>query len=231
MKQTNLKKAIWAALLTAAFTLSATGCGEQSDTSIGAADSNAAVQTTVDNNAALNSEAATEAGTFGYAMNEDGTISITSYSGSDAALNIPATVDGYVVSAIGDHAFEANWNITSITMPNGLSVIGESAFMDCGSLNTVSIPETVSTVRRAAFAGCSALTEVTLPETVSVVMEEAFTGCGSLTSLTVKNASLEYDRWGLVENAEPLNVTISCPSGASIEAWAAENGIATQPLA
>ena len=73
--------------------------------------------------------------------------------------------------------------------------------MDCGSLTTVQIPETVAQIDRAAFAGCSALTSISLPATVSTVMEEAFTGCTSLTDLTVANASLEYDRWGLVEAA------------------------------
>lgn len=228
MKQTFLKKTIWAALLTAAFTFSAAGCGDQSDsTSSSIAGTDTAVQQTTAEGGDTSQAGSAENGAFGYTVNEDGTISINSYSGSDTALNIPATLDGYIVSAIGDHAFEANWDITSVTMPNGLSVIGESAFMDCGSLTTVTIPETVSTVRRAAFAGCSALTEVTLPEAVDTVMEEAFTGCGSLSSLTVQNAALTYDRWGLVEGAEPLNVTITCPAGSAIEAWASENGIAT----
>ena len=118
-----------------------------------------------------------------------------------------------------------------MTLPNGLATIGESAFMDCGSLTSVSIPETVSTVRRAAFASCSSLTSISLPAATTTVMEEAFTGCGSLTDLTIASSTLEYDRWGLVEGAEPLAVTITCPCGSAIETWAAENGISTQPLA
>ncbi len=231
MKQTLMKKIIWAAILAAAFTLTATGCGDQEESE----KNTPALGTTVaeeNQPAAENSKSVGQFdGDYPYIMNEDETISISGYTGKDTELNIPATIDGYVVSGIADHAFEANWDITSVTLPNGLSVIGESAFMDCGSLTTVYIPETVATVRRAAFAGCSALGEVTLPETVSVVMEEAFTGCGSLSTLTVQNASLAYDRWGLVENAEPLNITIICPPGSAIETWASENGIATQPLA
>lgn len=226
------KKTLWAAILTAAFAMTATGCGEQKDS--GTADSgNAAVQTDSSSVGAEESSTAAPASdsAYTYLMREDGTISITGYSGTETTLNIPATLDGYVVSAIENHAFEANWDITAVTLPNGLAEIGEGAFMDCGMLAQITIPETVSQIDRAAFAGCSSLTAISLPETVSVVMEEAFTGCGALSSLTVANAALEYDRWGLVESAEPLPVTIICPAGSAIEAWAAENGISTQPLA
>lgn len=225
-----LKKTLWAALLTAAFALTATGCGEQDENSAGGSDSTV---TQAQNESSISPEAGNpvETNVFNYQMNDDGTISITGYSGTETALNIPATVDGYVVSGIADHAFEANWNLVNVTMPNGLAFIGEGAFMDCGMLTEVSIPETVSEVRRAAFAGCSCLTAISLPETVSVVMEEAFTGCISLTNMTVANPNLQYDSWGLVESAEPLNITITCPSGSAIENWAAANGIATQTLA
>lgn len=224
-----LKKTLWAALLTAAFTLTATGCGSQDENSTEASPSST-TQAQEESSTAAEAENAAQTSVFNYQMNEDGTISITGYSGSETALNVPATIDGYVVSAIDNHAFEANWDITSVTLPNGLTTIGEGAFMDCGSLTTVTIPETVSRIDRAAFAGCSMLTAISLPETVSVVMEEAFTGCGSLTDLTIANSALEYDRWGIIEGAEPLNVTITCPSGSAIESWAAANGIATQVL-
>lgn len=230
MKHTIWRKTIWAALLTAAFLTGATGCGEkinEADTSSAASDSSAV---DVIQNNDESAEVTAKDGAYSYEMNADGTITLTGYQGEEKELNVPATIDSYVVSAIGNHAFEANWDITSVTLPNGLSVIGEGAFMDCGSLTTVHIPETVSVVQRAAFAGCSSLASVVLPETVSEVMEEAFTGCGSLTSLTVANSALEYHAWGLIEGAEPLPVTISCASGSAIEAWAGANGIATQPI-
>lgn len=224
------KKTLWAALLTAAFALTATGCGDAS-TSGGSTTATENSSVAGEAQSATDAPVASSNNAYTYLVNEDGTVSITGYTGEETALNLPATLDGYVVSAIADHAFEANWDIVSVTMPNGLTTIGESAFMDCGSLTTVTIPETVSTIRRAAFASCSSLTSITLPETVSIVMEEAFTGCGSLADLIVKNAALTYDRWGIIEGTEPLAVTITCPSGSAIETWANENGIATQPLA
>lgn len=219
------KKALWAALLTAAFAVTAAGCGNDTSSS-----SSADSTTAAESSAAAGGDTAPETNIFNYQMNDDGTVSITGYNGTDTDLNIPATLDNYVVSAIADHAFEANWDLTNVTLPHGLTEIGESAFMDCGSLTTINVPETVAQIDRAAFAGCSALTSLTLPEAVSTVLEEAFTGCASLTSLTVANPSLAYDRWGLVEGSAPLAVTITCPAGSAIETWANANGIATQPL-
>lgn len=228
------KKTLWAALLTAAFALSATGCGNDSQTSSSTANSADSAAQTEESSAAPaeNGGAADAADTnvFTYEMRDDGTVTITGYQGAETALDIPSTVDNYVVSAIADHAFEANWDITSVTLPSGLSEIGEGAFMDCGNLTSVTIPDTVAQIDRAAFAGCSSLASLSLPETVSTVMEEAFTGCAGLTDLTVANASLEYDSWGLVEGSEPLNMTITCPAGSAIETWAAANGISTKTL-
>lgn len=217
------KKALWAALLTAAFTLSV-GCADQDNSS---ADSSS-ISTAQDG--AESSAASSADGAYQYTVNDDGTISITAYAGDDTSLELPATVDGYVVSALADHVFEANWDIISITLPAGLTTIGESAFMDCTALTSVSIPETVSVVRRAAFAGCTSLASVELPESVTEVQEEAFTGCTSLTQLTIWNTSLTYSSWGLVENDAAIGVTIFAPSGSEICTWANENGVALQEI-
>ncbi len=221
------KKTLWAALLTVAFTLNV-GCSSQDDSSVSSEDAGAS--SSVADNADATDSSATSTGSYSYSVNDDGTISINGYSGTDAELNLPSTLDGYVVSAIKDHAFEANWDLTSITLPSGLTSIGEGAFMDCSSLTSISIPETVSQIDRAAFAGCTSLTSITLPASVSTVLEEAFTGCVSLTTLTVANADLAYDSWGLIESGENLSCTIISPSGSLIETWALENGFTTEVL-
>jgi len=110
--------------LTAAFALSATGCGNDSQTSSSTANSADSAAQTEESSAAPaeNGGAADAADTnvFTYEMRDDGTVTITGYQGAETALDIPSTVDNYVVSAIADHAFEANWDITSVTLPSGL---------------------------------------------------------------------------------------------------------------
>ncbi len=222
------KKALWAALLTAAFTLQA-GCSDQetsqADSSVATNEmtSTAAVETSTEESVAAD-------GSYTYEVNDDGTISITGYTGEEKSLEVPATLDGYIVSEIANHAFEANWDITSVVLPEGLTVIGEGAFMDCSALTDITIPTTVSQISRAAFASCTSLTSIELSETVSVVQEEAFTGCTAMAQLIIWNPSLEYDRWGLIEGSEPLDTMILCPAGAAIETWAQENGFTVQEI-
>lgn len=46
---------------------------------------------------------------------------------------IPAELGGYPVTAIGNEAFESNYNITSIIIPEGVETIGERCFY-CGAI-------------------------------------------------------------------------------------------------
>lgn len=145
------KRSMWAALLTLATLFSFTGCSSSDDESS---------ESSVDLSniaSAMITEGTTEALTtdYAYIMNDDGTISVSGYTGSDTDLTVPGLIDGYVVTGIADHAFEANADIKSITLPNGLIAIGESAFSDCSSLTTVVIPDTVGTIRRGAFISLS----------------------------------------------------------------------------
>lgn len=207
-------KILWAALLTAAFSLSA-GCSEGGDSG----------DTTATNPAAETSatEIVAQGSPYTYEINDDGTISITGYTGEETSIEVPATMDGYIVSEIANHAFEANWDIQKVVLPDGITTIGEGAFMDCSALIDITIPETVSQICRAAFAGCSSLATVELSATVSEVQEEAFTGCAALSQLIIWNPELEYQRWGLIEGAEPMTTMIFTTPGSAIEAWAQEN--------
>ncbi len=217
------KKQLWAALLTMAAVLAMPGCSaltgdtdttKYSEATIGIVDTTEEFESQTD---------------YSYIKNEDGTISISGYKGSEAVVTVPDTVDGMNVTGIADHAFEANWDIEEVIIPEGITYIGESAFMDCGSLKKVSIPESVETLRRAAFAGCSVLDNIVVPAKTSVIMEEAFSGCASLKSLTIKNNGVTYANWGLDKEIMP-ELTITCPDGSAVMDWAKDNGFATAAL-
>jgi hypothetical protein len=218
------KRNVWAALLTLATFLSLTGCSsaDEEESSVDLSNISSAMVT----------EGSTEAVAtdYAYIMNDDGTIAVSGYTGSDTDLEIPSQIDGYVVTAIADHAFEANWDIKSVVLPNGLITIGESAFSDCGNLTSVVIPDTVGTIRRGAFISCSALCSLTVPSSVTEIMEEAFTGCTALSDLTIENADVEYANWWVDVSECPSALTITCPADSAVAKWATENGIATQTL-
>ena len=220
------KRSMWAALLTLATLFSFTGCSSSDDESS---------ESSVDLSniaSAMITEGTTEALTtdYAYIMNDDGTISVSGYTGSDTDLTVPGLIDGYVVTGIADHAFEANADIKSITLPNGLITIGESAVSDCSSLTTVVIPDTVGTIRRGAFISCTALTTLDIPASVTEIMEEAFTGCAALKDLTVESSTVEFTNWWVDTDEIPSDLTITCQKDSKIAAWAEKNNVATEPL-
>lgn len=90
---------------------------------------------------------------------ENGGAVITGYSGSATLLTIPQTLDGYPVTALGEHAFE-NSSISGIVLPEGVQSIGWFAFYGCTALVSVTLPQSVSSIGYAVFDGCKHLSLV-----------------------------------------------------------------------
>lgn len=78
---------------------------------------------------------------------------------AEATLEIPATLGGLPVLAIGDYAFADCTVLQSVTVAQGVLRIGDGAFSGCAVLKSVSIPSTVVSVGAEAFAGTAALEE------------------------------------------------------------------------
>lgn len=170
-------------------------------------------------------EGATPLDRFTYTVREDGTAVILKYKGTDAEVVVTSHIGDAKVTEIGQYAFEAAWDIKSLTLPETVTVIGEQAFLDCDSMTAVNIPDGVTALPRATFAGCTALAELTIPASVTETQEELLAGC-QLTDLHVLNPDLTYQSWGL-EDLDP-KCTIHAPEGAAILQWAQENGFPTE---
>ena len=100
-----------------------------------------------------------------YSINEDGTTCTIIDPGTctDIDIVIPASIDGYTVTAIGAHAFQNCSNLTGIVIPNTVTAINSYAFYYCTGLTEMTIPDSVTIIGSHAFAGCSRLTSITLP--------------------------------------------------------------------
>lgn len=133
---------------------------------------------------------------------------VKSYTGSSSTVTVPKQVEGYDVTAIGDHAFSANKNITTVSLPKGvvsigagafnecpklakvtipaggLTSIGDTAFFKCGLLSSIALPYGLTSIGASAFSECAKLTAVTLPDTLTSIGTDAFFGCG-LTTIAV----------------------------------------------
>jgi hypothetical protein len=123
---------------------------------------------------------------FTYTTN-NGTITITGYTGPAGALTIPSTLDGLPVTVIGAYAFSQNTSLTAITIPGTVTYIDTYAFQSCRSLRRVIIDDGLQHIGFGAFISCTSLTNVTIPNTVLAIDTYAFYNCASLATLTIPN--------------------------------------------
>src|ERR1043165_1016963 len=77
---------------------------------------------------------------FTFTTNDDHTITITGYTGTNDNVVIPSSTNGYPVSVIGSWALANSANLTSVVIPEGVLIIGDDAFNGCTSLTTVTMP-------------------------------------------------------------------------------------------
>ncbi len=130
-------------------------------------------------------EARNQSGGFEYLILQNGTVEIRRFSGKDAILTIPDTLDGYPVSGIGDFALSGNSDLTGLTIPEGVKSIGTYSFAACDHLVSLDIQEGVKSIGSQAFLDCVSLTNVSIPDSVESIGSLAFSGCNSLQSVSI----------------------------------------------
>ena len=156
-------------------------------------------------------------------------------------IDIPETVGGYEVVAVGPSAFKGKSNIAGVYVPAGIKVIGGRAFEDCGNLQDVFLEEGTTHIGDRAFAGCTSLENVTLPGSVTELGVSVFDGIDEV-NISAKDTTVidgyiannEYNNLTSTKIAPALSsVTITNPAEkqsymmseiAEIEAASGENG-------
>ena len=135
----------------------------------------------------------------GYTTN-NGTVTITRYTGSGGGVTIPSTINGLLVTSIGQQTFQARTNLTSVTIPNGVTNIGDGAFSGCSSLTGITVEALNSAYMSVdgVLFNKSQTTLIqyppgqtgfsyTIPNGVTSIGDYAFNDCQSLTSITIPN--------------------------------------------
>lgn len=143
---------------------------------------------------------------FSYQTN-NGTLTITGYTGHGGAVIIPSTTNGFAVVGIGDYAFYGLSNVTSVTIPVSVTNIGQDTFAECPNLASVTIPNTVSNMGLWDFAG-SGLRSLTIPSNVTGVVFGTCWACTNLTSLTIPNSVTNIGQNAFIYCTSLTNVTI-----------------------
>ncbi len=105
----------------------------------------------------------------------------------------------YVVTRIGEGAFQENSKIKSVSIPETVTDIGKLAFCWCDSLTSVQLPSGLTKIAPGLFCCCNQLMSVTIPSSVSTIGERAFADCGSLANITLPE-SLTSIGYGVFSN-------------------------------
>ena len=123
-------------------------------------------------------------GDYKYTYNDDDTLTITAYNGSETSVDIPSEIKGSRVTAIGDKAFYSNKTIQQVSIPDTVLTIGKQVFYNCDYLNNVKLPDNLTSLGFYAFASCDSLYNITIPATITEFGDQGTFSQSGLTTVT-----------------------------------------------
>ena len=94
------------------------------------------------------------------------------------------------LTEIPDYAFNRQFSLSSVILPEQITSIGVRAFCYCAVLQSIEIPDRVGTIGDYAFAVCNSLQEVTIPSSVYTIGKDAFFSCANLSSVIFEEGNL-----------------------------------------
>lgn len=100
---------------------------------------------------------------------------LLAYKGESKTPVIPSGV-----TAIGKNVF-TRYDITGVTIPEGVKYIGQYAFWECKELKSVSFPKTLEQIDGTAFSDCEKLESVNFNKGLKIIGDNAFADCTALT--------------------------------------------------
>jgi hypothetical protein len=142
-------------------------------------------------------------GDFKTAVNGDGTLTITGYTGRMQNRVIPRELNNRVVTAIGENVFTYS-EISSITLPDSIKTIASHSLW-YSKINSIAIPRSVTTIGDQAFSFCPNLVSVTIPPGFTAIGNFAFMDCKSLTTVTIPPGTVKvgYGAFKGCDNLDP----------------------------
>lgn len=111
------------------------------------------------------------------------------YTEPQGAIVIPDSVEysgsQYVVTAVGERAFQHCDAITGISVPATVQSIGLGAMAQCRNMQAVTLAEGLIEIADWVFTEDSSLQAITIPESVTSLGEFVFSECTHLSSVTL----------------------------------------------
>jgi hypothetical protein len=152
---------------------------------------------------------------FNFTTN-NGAITITRYTGTNAVVLIPSTTNGFPVTVIeGYKGAFSHSGVTDVTIPDSVTNIGAFTFSLCTNLTSIIIPDSVVFVGDQAFSFCSSLTGAALGRNVATVGYALFRACNKLTTVTVSALNTNYISVAGVLCNKSQTILVAYPPGKS----------------
>jgi hypothetical protein len=131
----------------------------------------------------------TEERYFTTVSNADGTVAITSYTGTESDIIIPRTINGNSVTRIAPyfhHTYDnSKLKLTSVVIPSSVTSIGVFAFRG-NRLTSIVIPSSVTKIENRALELNPTLKSIVTPENVTTLEDAQYYGDG-LTTVTISD--------------------------------------------
>ena len=137
----------------------------------------------------------------------------------EANSNLTSAIVAEGIEVIGNRTFRRCYGLETITLPSTLTEIASGAFQSCSSLKSVEIPASVTAIGDQAFYGCTSLTEVNIPEGISRIEASAFRDIAA-TEITVPSTVSFIGQYAFRDNYQMTKLTILSENIETIEAGA-----------
>lgn len=115
-----------------------------------------------------------------YVENDNGTVSITGYYGTEDTVTIPSEINGKHVQFIGK--LENNI-MKHVVVEEGIDYWGSEVFENCKELESVILPNDITILTGRSFANCTNLTSINIPDSVEEICGGVFNGCSKLSNV------------------------------------------------
>ncbi len=128
-----------------------------------------------------------ETGQFEYATYAADSYILTSYSGKDRYIQIPAYYNDFKVSVIGPGSFLSNKTIDEVVLSDNINEIQENAFYE-SSIRSVVFGNGLVKMGAESFYKCQNITSVVLPSGIQEIGSSCFSNCSGLNSIIFPNS-------------------------------------------
>ena len=156
---------------------------------------------------------------YNYTTN-NGTISITKYTGNGGVVSIPGKINGLPVTSIASSAFDNKSNLTTVKIPDTVTTIGHGTFHSCTSLSAITVDSLNSAYssvdgvlfnkNQTALIQCPGgkAGSYTVPSSVTRIECCAFCICTNLTNVTIPNSVTRIGNYAFSECTSLTSITI-----------------------